>query len=339
MQLALLGLVLYLVSTAASPLDSASPAPRAELPRVPAPAPATPDANRYAVISERNLFETRDQPVAVEPAEEQLQETGLGLRLLGTTVSKTPERSVASVEDVARNETLALRIDDTAAGAKLVRIERGRIVLDNGGVLEWLLLADDQGAAGSAANATPGRPAVRTARSAAGGVSRPPTPGAASLGRAVSGGSASAPSHRTGGSSAGRGAAGGAVAGAGGKPGAVQSARSGRSDSDFASSAVIVEADGGAPPQPDRPATPENNQADPHRVASVLQTAVGTNGLDLQAGELIVAMDGQNVTSPAGIEEAMRSFFASGRTTLTIIAVDGSTRSLLLTVAIGGPAR
>jgi type II secretory pathway component PulC len=100
------------------------------------------DPDRYAVIGERNLFRTLQVAPGPVVEEEKLEETTLRLRLLGTIVSTIPERSIASVEDMTKRETFALAIGDEVAGAKLLRVERYRVVLDNQGKLEQITVDD-----------------------------------------------------------------------------------------------------------------------------------------------------------------------------------------------------
>ena len=110
------------------------------------------DFARYRVIQRRNLFQSAAEAApAAPPEEEELEESKLRLRLLGTTASEIPELSVASIEDLEANKRVALRIGDQVAGATLLRVERHRVVLDNRGEREQLSLDDTQGAAPSSA--------------------------------------------------------------------------------------------------------------------------------------------------------------------------------------------
>ena len=141
-QLALAACGAYLLYLAVASLVAAAPLATVDLPRVAGPAPADPSFARYGVIGERNLFRTRDQPVVLASEEERLEESRLNLRLLGTTATDPAALSVASVEDVAKREVLSLRAGDQVSGARVVAIERRRIVLDNHGRREQLSLDD-----------------------------------------------------------------------------------------------------------------------------------------------------------------------------------------------------
>ena len=152
LQLLLLGGCSYLLFVTVSPLVRATPVPRAELPPVArAPGPEASVAS-YEVIGERNLFKTREEAV---PLEEVLEESRLALRLLGTVTATPPQLSVASVEDLTKGDRHSLRIGNWVAGAKLVRVERRRIVIENAGVLETLTI--DENAPRHAGSGSAGR--------------------------------------------------------------------------------------------------------------------------------------------------------------------------------------
>lgn len=133
---------LGVVASGVQPLVAAPALPEAHVPARPPVAALEQDFPRYAVIGERNLFQTLD--AAPEPVVEEakLEETKLRLRLLGTIVSNIPERSIASIEDLNQGKRLALAIDDEVAGATLVRVESHRVVLDNHGKLEQITVED-----------------------------------------------------------------------------------------------------------------------------------------------------------------------------------------------------
>lgn len=137
------------------------------------------DPARYAVIGERNLFRTLQGAPEPVVEEENLEETKLRLRLLGTIVSSIPERSIASIEDLNMGKTQALAIEDEIAGARLVRVERYRVVLDNRGKLEQITI-DDAPAPAVARRSAPrarARPAERNSvRTRARRIPTPPTP-------------------------------------------------------------------------------------------------------------------------------------------------------------------
>lgn len=112
-----------------------------------APAPAAPDRS---VIVSRNLFKVStvaDVPPPVSE-EEELEATKLPLRLLGTAASPTETGSWAAVEDLETHKHQVVRVHDPLKSAKVVRIERRRIVLENGTRREELALEDEQPAGG-----------------------------------------------------------------------------------------------------------------------------------------------------------------------------------------------
>ena len=116
------------------------------------PAPAARSAADRQVILRRNLFNVSTL-VASGPAaseQEQLEATKLPLKLLGTAASPDPKRSWAAVEDLESRKHLVVRVDDRLREqARVARIERRRIVLENGTRREELALEDEQGPPGA----------------------------------------------------------------------------------------------------------------------------------------------------------------------------------------------
>jgi type II secretion system protein C len=110
----------------------------ASLPPAPAPPPGGP-ADRQVILA-RNLFNVstlNPEPLAAE--DESYQKTKLPLRLLGTAAAQDTALSWAAVEDLETKQHLVVRIDqEIKGGAKVVRIERRRILLQNGAQLEEL---------------------------------------------------------------------------------------------------------------------------------------------------------------------------------------------------------
>lgn len=164
-QVLLLAACVYFVYAAISPLVRATPIPETHLPEVPPSDANAPDRafDRFQVIATRNLFKTRDVPQPIAgPIEEELEESKLRVKLMGTLAAEPPELSVATVVDQRKLETLSLRIGDEISGAKVERIERRRIVLDNRGKLEQISLEDDDGT--PTARRQTSRPRTRAAR-------------------------------------------------------------------------------------------------------------------------------------------------------------------------------
>jgi len=103
------------------------------------------------VILDRNLFQVSTllpaQPVAApaEPADEKLEATRLPLRLLGTVASIEADAAYAAVEDQRTRKKSVLRVGEGLSGeATVLRIERRRIVIQNGSKREELVLDDEK---------------------------------------------------------------------------------------------------------------------------------------------------------------------------------------------------
>ena len=127
------------------------------------------------VILDRKLFDVSTLvPSAPAPDEqEELEATRLPLRLLGTAASSRPELSWAAVEDQDQRKEVVVKLGDALAGqAKVVGIERRRIILDNRGQREELALEEDAGEAPNPRSARarsmrrPNRPSRSAARPA-----------------------------------------------------------------------------------------------------------------------------------------------------------------------------
>lgn len=119
----------------------------------PAAVSARPAGERPQIILARNLFRASTQEAAAPvPEDEVYQKTKLPLRLLGTAARAEAALSWAAVEDLDDRKHLVVRVKDQLKGrAEVVRIERRRIVLRNGGRLEELGL-DEAGPTAAAAN-------------------------------------------------------------------------------------------------------------------------------------------------------------------------------------------
>lgn len=98
-------------------------------------------------ILDRNLFGAQlagDAPPPVEPVQD-LEETKLPLRLLGTAASSNPKLSRAAIEDSASKEHEVVAIGDRLekhSEVQIAAIEARRVVLQNRGRLEELRLED-----------------------------------------------------------------------------------------------------------------------------------------------------------------------------------------------------
>jgi len=120
--------------------------------------------DRQAILA-RNLFNASllapPAPAVSEVVEEDLEETRLPIKLLGTLASPDPKLARAAVEDQEERKHLILQVNDEIKGkAKLVRIERRRIVLSENGTLRELTF-DEFTAASSSSSRSPRRTASR----------------------------------------------------------------------------------------------------------------------------------------------------------------------------------
>jgi type II secretion system protein C len=144
----------YLAWSVVAAFVWAAPVPeiRLETPEVP-PVPVEP-LDRYALIYQRDLFRRQVGPTeaAPLPTEEPLEESKLAVKLHGTAATEPPEFSVAAVEDLKTREHFQVRAGDVLQGARVVRIERSRIVVENNGRLEEILL-DEEAAPAAPASA------------------------------------------------------------------------------------------------------------------------------------------------------------------------------------------
>jgi general secretion pathway protein C len=102
-----------------------------------------------SVILDRNLFGAQlegDVQIA-EPTAEPLTKTKLPLRLLGTAAATEESRSRAAIEDEKTRKHMVVAVGDAIEGHARVRvdaIERTRVILDNAGRPEELLLFEDR---------------------------------------------------------------------------------------------------------------------------------------------------------------------------------------------------
>lgn len=98
------------------------------------------------IILARNLFNVSTlAPTSVEDEAEEYEKTKLPLRLLGTAAAADKALSWAAIEDLESKQHLVVRIDsEVKGGARVLKIERRRIVLQNGGRREELALEGEQ---------------------------------------------------------------------------------------------------------------------------------------------------------------------------------------------------
>jgi general secretion pathway protein C len=140
----------YVVATSARTLLRPTDTPAFELARAKSGSPTRRSFERYAAISRRDLFQPQpiaksSQAAAPPPPdpEEELAESKLRIRLIGTAAATDPAFSLAAVEDLGNKERLVVRPNDALAGARVVRIERRRLVIENKGRLEAVTLDEE----------------------------------------------------------------------------------------------------------------------------------------------------------------------------------------------------
>jgi len=130
--------------------------------------PTRQGAHDPQAILRRNLFKVSTiGPRLVDDDEEVYEETQLPLRLLGTAALADATRSWAAVEDLQTREHLIVRLSDQLKGrAQVIRIDRRRIVLQNGPRREELRLEEGPttGQPPQSARSYPSRPSPAAAR-------------------------------------------------------------------------------------------------------------------------------------------------------------------------------
>ncbi|MDP3936646.1 MAG: type II secretion system protein N [Deltaproteobacteria bacterium] len=114
----------------------------------PASAPRTFDA--YRPILDRNLFKAALEDAPVAPVETELpdvvEESPLQAKLIATIVSGNDVKSTATIEILTTRERKVFRKDDTLMDeAKVVSIERERVIVLRKGAHEKLSLYDEDG--------------------------------------------------------------------------------------------------------------------------------------------------------------------------------------------------
>jgi general secretion pathway protein C len=126
-------------------------------------------SDRQAIL-DRNLFQVStllpDKPVDAEPVvtDEELEATRLPLKLLGTISANDQAAAWAAVEDQQSHKKIIVRVDQRLLDkATVIRIERRRIVLQNGAKREELALDDEEPVPGGGIRQASARPAAAPA--------------------------------------------------------------------------------------------------------------------------------------------------------------------------------
>ncbi|RUO37429.1 type II secretion system protein GspC [Aliidiomarina shirensis] len=116
-------------------------------------------------ISQLNLFGERGAAPMASQRRDDVPETTLNVRLVGVTTASDPSRSAAIIEQGSNQNTYV--IDETIASSRAIvkEIYADRIILENNGRLETLLLDGRDGASGglSLVTSSPTRPAESSA--------------------------------------------------------------------------------------------------------------------------------------------------------------------------------
>ncbi len=120
------------------------------------------------LIAESHLFQSAGEDASGginEPPEQNLPETNLPLKLLGTVVNSDQKASMAAIRITDQNESVVVRQGEKVHGeAKVYRIERRRVVIINGRKTETLTLDEEPSTTTTSASARkmrgnlPGRP-------------------------------------------------------------------------------------------------------------------------------------------------------------------------------------
>lgn len=141
------GCIYFLYSTVSGFLG----APEVREVRIPAiePAPRSKvDFARYAIVGERNLFKSREVALPPPPPpKEELEESKLRYRLLGTIAGTRPGLSIATLQDESTKERFHVRVDDPigdAPNVTVARIERMKLVINNKGRLEAITMEEPE---------------------------------------------------------------------------------------------------------------------------------------------------------------------------------------------------
>ena len=147
---AFLGACCYLVADVVTEIGSEAlePSPISSTPTR-TEQPADSRAAAPSLILERNLFGTQlsgEAQVAKVETKQPLVATKLPLRLLGTAAANQEKRSRAAIEDEKSRKHMIVAVGDRLEGHSRVTvtgIERTRVILDNAGQPEELLLHED----------------------------------------------------------------------------------------------------------------------------------------------------------------------------------------------------
>ncbi len=103
------------------------------------------DIGYYSIIYERNLFNSRAGALDSIVTEGPAPLSQLKVKLIGTVVSDVEKFSFAVIMDTGTNETGIYRVNDMILNeAKILKIERSRVIIFRNGVQESLVVYEDE---------------------------------------------------------------------------------------------------------------------------------------------------------------------------------------------------
>ncbi len=103
------------------------------------------DLGYYSIIYERNLFNSSGGPLTGVVTEGPAPLSQLKAKLIGTVVSEKEDFSFAVIMDTSTNETGIYHVNDMLLNeAKILRIERSRVIILRNGVQESLVVYEEE---------------------------------------------------------------------------------------------------------------------------------------------------------------------------------------------------
>ncbi len=103
------------------------------------------DIGYYSIIYERNLFNSKGGALDGIVSEGPAPLSQLRAKLIGTVVADVEEFSFAVIMDTGTNETGIYRVNDMILNeAKILKIERSRIIILRNGIQESLVVYEDE---------------------------------------------------------------------------------------------------------------------------------------------------------------------------------------------------
>jgi len=103
------------------------------------------DINYYSIIYERNLFNSSAGPITGDVTAGPAPLSQLNVQLIGTVVSDVEKFSFAVIMDKATSETKIYRVNDVILNeAKILKIERNRVIIYRNGVQESLMVYEEE---------------------------------------------------------------------------------------------------------------------------------------------------------------------------------------------------